>query len=183
VAALLKDRKKETAFAPRPEETSVAKFFEEIKVLVSDLPSRVAGQLGSDSQFGRTRRRRRFHPMMFDELLHHPAFRESPEAAGLPVLILFSSLRDDFPWLYELGVQLYRAIEADDPAAIERARKTLISTLKMTTHGPFFPEMLNGPVDDEAMMFLHHFAHDLDRFIVKRKRLRKSELPPEAKAP
>jgi len=174
-ATLLKDRKKETPQPPaRTDETSVAKFFEEIKVLVRDVPERVAGQLGADPQMRRLRRRRRFHPMMMEELLHSPMFRESTDAGGLPILMMFSVLRDDFPWLYELGVQLYRAVEDGNPSAVERARKTLINTLEMTARGgPFMHEMMGGPEDEEAMMFLHHFARDIDRFILKPKRLRK----------
>ena len=76
VATLLKDRKKEPAQpSARVDETSVAKFFEEIKVLVRDVPDRVASELGGDSRLRRMRKRRRFHPMMFEELLHHPNFR------------------------------------------------------------------------------------------------------------
>jgi hypothetical protein len=183
VANLLKGRKKETAPAQaRTDETSVAKFFEEIKVLVRDVPERVAGQLSSDPQIRQMRRRRRLHPMMFEELLHHPMFRESRETNGLPVLMVFSALREEFPWLYELGVQLYRAIEADDERAIERARKTLMKTIEMTRHGTFFREMLGGgPEDEEAMMLLHHFAHDLDRFILKPKRARSATLVAQPK--
>jgi hypothetical protein len=100
VATLLKDRKKETPQPPaRTDETSVAKFFEEIKVLVRDVPERVAGQLGSDPHMRRLRKRRRFHPMMLEELLHNPMFRESPDGGALPILMVFSALRDDFPWL------------------------------------------------------------------------------------
>ncbi len=183
VAALLKDRKRETPQSPvRTDETSVAKFFEEIKVLVRDVPERVAGQLGSDPQMRRLRKRRRLHPMMFEELLHNPMWRESGDTGGLPILMMFSLLRDDFPWLYELGVQLYRAIEEGDPRAIERAHKTLINTLEITGRGPFMHEMMGGPEDEEALMFLHHFAHDIDRFIVKPKRMRKPETPPDRKA-
>ncbi len=182
VAALLKDRKKELAQAPiRSDETSVAKFFEEIKVLVRDVPERVAGQLGADPQMRRMRRRRRFHPMMFEELLHHPMWRESPDAGGLPILMMFSMLRDDFPWLYELGVHLYRAIEEGNPRAIDRARKTLMNTIEMTGHGPFMHEMMSGPEEEETMMFLHHLVRELDRFIVKPVRSRKPEPPTEQK--
>src|SRR5947209_17478165 len=39
---MLKDRKNSTTPTPKPEDTSVAKFFEEIKVLVRDIPERVA---------------------------------------------------------------------------------------------------------------------------------------------
>jgi len=120
--------------------------------------------------------------MMFEELLHHPVLRESPDAGGLPILLVFGMLRDDFPWLYELGVQLYRAIEEGNPRAIDRARKTLMNTLEMTTHGPFMHEMLSGE-DEEAIMFLDHFLHEIDRFILKPKRLRKAEPPPDRSSP
>jgi hypothetical protein len=184
VAALLKGREKETAqFPVRADETSVAKFFEEIKVLVGDVPERVAGQLGIDPQLRRSRRRRRFHPMMLEELFHHPMWRESPESNGVPILIVFSMLRDDFPWLYELGTQLYRAIESGDPRTIDRARKTLLNTIEMTTHGPFMHDMMGGPDDDESFMMLHDFVHEIDRFIPGSKRLRKRESSPQEKKP
>jgi hypothetical protein len=182
VAVLLKDRKKE---GPQPtsrsDDTSVAKFFEEVKVLVSDVPERVANQLGSDPQIRRMKRRRRFHPMMFEDLLHHPMFREAPGAGGLPILMMFSMLRDDFPWLYEIAAHLYRTIEDGDQRAIEQARKTLINMLEMTTHGPFMHEMMGGPEDEDALMFLRHFVHDLDRFILKPKRPRKTQMSLEEK--
>ena len=166
VAALLKDRKKEPSHpAARVDENSVAKFFEEIKVLVRDVPDRVTSELGNDFRSRRMRKRRRFHPMMFEELFHHPMFRESPERAGLPVLMMFSLLRDDYPWLYELGVQLYRAIETGNPREIERVRRTILETIDMTRRGPFMHEMMDGPEDEEAMMALHHLVRSLDRFV------------------
>jgi hypothetical protein len=165
VAALLKDRKKTSQITTKVDETSVAKFFEEIKVLVRDVPDRVASELGNDPRMRRMKRRPRFHPMMFEEMLHHPMFRESADRAGLPILMMFSTLRDDFPWLYELGVQLYRAIQGGNAKAIERARRTIIDTIEMTRRGPFMHEMMGGPQDDEAMMMLHHFVHDLEGFI------------------
>lgn len=166
VATLLKDRKKESAQpAARVDETSVAKFFEEIKVLVRDVPDRVASELGGDPRIRRMRKRRRFHPMMIEDLLHHPMFRESPDQAGLPILMVFSTLRDDYPWLYELGVQLYRAVQDGNSKAIDRARKAIVDTIEMAHRGPFMHEIMGGPEDEEAMMMLHHFAHSLDRFI------------------
>lgn len=184
VASLLKTRKKETSQTPlRADENSVAKFFEEIKVLVGGVPERVAGALGTDPQIRRLRRRRRMHPGMLEDLLHHPAWNESPSGSGTPILIVFSVLRDDFPWLYELGMQLYRAIEDGDPRAVSRAHKNLLSAIEITTHGPFLHELLGGPEDDESLFFLHHFVHDLDRFIRVPKRLRKSEPPALEKIP
>jgi hypothetical protein len=184
VASLLKDRKKETVQPPaRADETSVAKFFEEIKVMVGSVPERVAGQLGADPQTRRMRHRRRFHPMMLEKMLHHPMWKESPGAVGVPILIAFSMLRDDFPWLYELGINLYRTIESGDPQAIDRARKTLVNTLDLTTHGPFMFEMMGGPEDEEAFMYLHHFVQEIDRFIPRAKRFREREQLTQGKKP
>jgi len=164
VAKLLKGRKDAPAQpATRVDETSVAKFFEEVKVLVRDVPERVASELGNDPRLRRMRKRRRFHPMMFEELLHHPAFRESPEQAGVPILMMFGMLRDDFPWIYELGVELYRAMQDGSPKAIEKARRAIVDTIEMSHRGPFMHEMMGGPEGEEAMMMLHHFAHSLER--------------------
>jgi hypothetical protein len=181
IATLLKGRKKETPqTSSRADETSVAKFYEEIKVLVGGVPERVAGQLGVDPQARRMRRRRRFHPGMFEDILRHPMWREEPGAGGVPILVMFSMFRDDFPWLYELAAELYRAIEADDPRRIDRARRTLLKTIEMTTHGPFMHEiMMNGPDDEESLMFLHHFIHEIDSLVLTPKRSRKLEPPPK----
>lgn len=176
VAALLEDRKqKPSQPAARVDETSVAKFFEEIKVLVRDMPDRVANELGNDPRLRRMRKGRRFHPMMFEELFHHPMFRESPDHAGLPVLMMFSMLRDDYPWLYELGLQLYHAIEGGNPKTIDRARRTVVNTIEMTRHGPFMGDMMGGPEDDEAMMMLHQLVRNMDRYIRTPKRVAKGE--------
>ncbi|MGH8489387.1 MAG: hypothetical protein ACREXS_11135 [Gammaproteobacteria bacterium] len=121
------------------------------------------------------RKRRRFHPMMFEELLHHPMFRQSPDHAGLPILMMFSMLRDDYPWLYELGIQLYRAIEGGNPRAIERARRTIVGTIEMAHRDPLMHEMMGGPEDEEAMMVLHHLLNSLERFIRIPKRSSKTE--------
>lgn len=165
VATLLKDRKKESSQpAARVDETSVAKFFEEIKVLVRDMPDRVASELGNSSSIRRMRKRRRIHPMMWEEMLHNPFFKESPEHVGLPILMMFSAIREDYPWLYELGIQLYRAVEDGDPKAVDRARRTITKTIDMTRHG-FMNEMMGGPEDEEAMMALHHLVHNIDHFI------------------
>jgi hypothetical protein len=163
VASLLKGRKKEPSLpAARVDETSVAKFFEEIKVLVRDMPDRVANELGNGSRMRRMRKSRRFHPMMFEEMLHSPIFNESREQAGLPVLMMFSMLKDDYPWLYELGLQLHRAVEAGDLRAIDRARRTIESTIKMGLHGGL-GELIGGPEDEESMMMFHQILRGLDR--------------------
>lgn len=183
VTGVLKGRRKEPAQAvARSEETSVAKFFEEIKVLVRDMPDRVASELGGDPRIRRMRKRRRLHPMMFEEILHHPMFNESGDHAGLPVLMAFSLVRDDFPWLYELGVQLYHAIESGNQKALERARKTILRTIEMSHRGPFMHDLLGGPEGEESMMALHQLARILERYVVRGSKVVPSPVKPAEKA-
>lgn len=176
VALLLKSRKKEQ---PQPvarvDENSVAKFFEEFKVLVRDVPDRVASELGNNPRMRQMRRRRRLPPIMFEELFHHPMFREL-DNAGLPFLMLFSMLRDDFPWLYEIGVQLYRAICDGNQPAIQHARRTIGGMIEMMHHGPF-SELIGGPEDEDALMAVHHLLRVYGSFEPGPKRHRKPEAP------
>src|SRR5437868_15488724 len=84
------------------DESSVAKLFEEVKVMFQDLPSRIEGQIDPL----RHRRRRRLHPMMVEELMH---MTKPDDPIGL--LATLGLFREDMPWLYELGIAVYRAIQ------------------------------------------------------------------------
>jgi hypothetical protein len=53
----------------------------------------------------------------------------------------------------------------------------------MTEHDPFVLDMLGGPNDDESFMMLHHFVHEIDRFIPGPKRLPKRESSKQEKEP
>jgi TIR domain len=164
VATILKDRKMEsTAHVARGDETSVAKFFEEIKVLVRDVPDRVSTELTNDPRIRRMRKRRRFDPLMIEDMLRQPFFDQCPEHAGLPVLMMFSMLRDDHPWLYDLGVQLYRAIECGELKHIDRARKVLIGAIEMARHSPF--SLMSGQEEEEVLFALDHVLRDIEPHI------------------
>jgi|SRR5579884_1018197 len=183
VAGLLKGRKNEAAQPPaRVEETSVAKFFEEIKVLVGDVPDRVAMQLRGGSGL---RHRRRLahgpHMMMIEEMLHHPAF-EKIDNEALPLLMTLGPFRDDVPWLYELATHLYRAIESGDASAIERAQRVMKSVSEMLAHGPIPPFIED--FDEEHMMLLHNLSRMMARTASTLSARRKeSARPPSNKLP
>ena len=74
----------------QPEETSIAKLFEEVKIMVRDLSDRV-----QSSGRSRGRRLRRIHPMMIEEMFMHPDFRENPDGQAAAWLMAISTLRDD----------------------------------------------------------------------------------------
>jgi hypothetical protein len=129
--------------------------------LVRDLPERLQGQLPI------LRRKRRFKapPMMLmEEFAHHPMLRE-PEAAGFGVLAFLSLYRDDFPWLYDLGLELYRTLQRGDEKEIEQAHRSLKIALEILSRESFMIEFMNSPDDEEGYMFLRRFSHDLEHII------------------
>jgi hypothetical protein len=141
------------------EESSVAKLAEEMKAL----PSRVAERLIESGDPFRRRRMRRFHPMMFDEIMH---MSEDP---GDPVGILMaaSMIRDDAPWIYELAMEVYRAVKSGDTVEIEREMKRLERFTEFTMHGPFMEEFGFG--GKESHMFLMEFPRMLQRTLARLK--------------
>lgn len=163
IAEMLKERKKDGASTPKPpEETSVAKFFEEIKVLVGAMPERVAMEVNHGPRGFRGKRRFRFHPGMLEEMFYHPAFRESGNPA-LPLLMAFSMFRDDYPWLYELAAQFSRAVERGNTRAMEMAHKNMMLMIDLLHHSPMGELM--GIRDDESMMTVHSLVRMSERYM------------------
>lgn len=118
---------------PSPvDDTSVAKLFEEIKVMFQDLPSRLEGKLDPVRP-----RPRRFHPMMIEELLH---VSEDPfDPIGL--LLVLSLIRDEIPWLHEAGMEVYRAIKRGDLAETENAIRLAKRIISSSMHGPLSEDL------------------------------------------
>ena len=149
------------------DESSVAKLFEEVKVMFQDLPSRIEGRLDPI----RHRKRRHFHPMMVEEILH--AYKPDDPIGLLMVLGL---LRDDMPWLYEIGVEVYRAIQRGNPSQIQKTAKSFQMALDLASHGPFAREF-----HDKETYFLlresfgvveHYMVRALERSKEKAKRIK-----------
>jgi hypothetical protein len=116
------------------EDTSVAKLFEEVKIMFKDLPQRLENRSESE---GLRRKKRKIHPMMFEQVMNMGMISEDP---NLAFLMLISLYRDDFPWFYEIGVETYR--ELRKAKTISEKRKLLI-----TFERAF--EMLNHPMTFE----------------------------------
>jgi TIR domain len=129
---------------PTNDDNTIAKLFEEVKVMFQDLPSRLEG-----SDRSKRRRMRRFHPMMFEEMMMG-GFEDGPDPIG--ILVMCSLFRDDMPWLYEVGLETYKAIQAGDELATERALERFRRVAKMTTRGPWMEDM--GVSMKEMDMFM-----------------------------
>ena len=150
--------------APATDESNVAKLFEEVKIMVRELPERVDDRVRSVGKKGVMKRMRRFHPMMFEELLFHPKLRENRNGPAAAWLLFMSVFREDIPWLYDMGLDLYHALRGGDQKAILAARSDLQAILEATTHGPFFHEMLR-PEDEEVYFLVRHIPEMIDRFL------------------
>jgi hypothetical protein len=138
------------------EENSIAKLAEELKAL----PSRVAERLNDDDGRGYRRKRfRRLHPGMFHEMMHMVGEPGDP----LTLLIIASMVREDVPWLYELVMEVYRAVKSGDPDAIEREVHRLERFSDQMMHGPFIEEF--GMGDKETYIMLREFPRMLQRFL------------------
>lgn len=165
-AGLLKKLSSGTGKAEAKEEvdeSAVAKLAEEMKAL----PSRVAERLAESGDPFRRRRIRRFHPMMFEEFMHMSGEPGDPVA----ILMAASVVKDDMPWLYELAMEVYRAVKAENVETIEREMKRLRRFSEGIMRGPFMEEFGFGSKESHvlAMEFPRMLEHILMRTLDARK--------------
>ena len=87
------------------EDTSVAKLFEEIKIMFQDLPSRI------DRRFDPEYRNNQPHlyPEMINEMLHVSKKNGNFKLGFLMVLSIY---KKSFPWIYELGKDTLKVLES-----------------------------------------------------------------------
>ena len=142
------------------EDTSIAKLFEEVKIMFQDLPSRIDKRLDPELMM---RKKRRIHPKMLDEIFHMVGRFEDQ---NLSFLILVSMFKDDMPWLYEVGVETYRTLRtAKTKAERQKAMSTFSHATEMMGH-PILLENYSRSEDSYILMKeMRHFLHRfLDRY-------------------
>ena len=74
-----------------------------------------------------------------------------------------SMFREELPWLYELTVELYRAIRSEDARRIGCIRRDLRAAIEMARRGPFMEAFLGR--DDETYIMVRHCVDMLDRVL------------------
>jgi hypothetical protein len=151
------------AIVPSQEESGPAKLFEEVKAMIRELPDRISNRDRIASRHG-LRRLRRLHPGMLEELLFHPAMRESKQGSATAWLLFISLLRDDMPWVYEAGMELYRALRSGNASEIEEAKDRFVQLIEIISRGPFFREVMR-PDDEETFFMVRHLAPMVDHFV------------------
>lgn len=148
--------------APSGDEQGVAKLFEEVKAMVRELPDRVDHRVQSLSRRGGSLKGRRFHPAMLDEILS--LSRGSlGNARGVGLLLIFSMFRDELPWLYEVGMELYRAVAKRDAKGVHTARRQLAVVLDVALSGPLMHDMVGR--DEELFYVVRHLPKLIDEHL------------------
>lgn len=108
----------------------------EIQTELRALPSRLDEYLGAPRMPGM--RRGRIHPMMLRDMMHM-----GPHSTpGFGVLILASLFRDSMPWLYEMGVEVYRVSKQGTAADVKEAVQDFRNAVEFSFHSPMGHEFL-----------------------------------------
>jgi hypothetical protein len=190
LATLTKGPAPKAPAADKVDETAIAKLFEEVKVYFRELPEQVESKLakanGGPPGRGWRRRRRLHSGMLEDFLVPKMLDNGGPAAEAVAWLMMASLFREDAPWFYEFGVEVFRALRSGDPKQIVLAQQLAKSAVSTGRHlHPIFQEMLGG-LEEESFMMLRHLDFLVDH-LIERAALReyKPEIgaePPKAKA-
>ena len=139
--------------------TPSSKLFEEFKMLINELPSKIESRLDTDR-----RRKRRFNPMIFEDMIYKEIKFQNPNMSFLMMISLF---KDELPWVYEIGLETYRGLKSTKSKLEKRKLVEIFEgALEMVEH-PMFREMYVK--SNEMYMFIkdiRHFTHRfLDRYL------------------
>ena len=139
---------------PAKQQRPQHEILEELVSSIRGLDTRVRETIEEAPSF--RRRRGRVHPMMVMELAHFSKDITRGRNDTLQLLMLLSLLKDDMPWLYELGVDAYEQTMRNLPSAKE-ARQRLLRAIKFLRHGPSMEI-----VDNKDMYIV---LHEIERFV------------------
>lgn len=128
----------------RNPESDVAKDLKGLTELVEGLISRIERE-----QLSKGRRRRRFHPGFVDELLRvSPSFRKN--YVGFQIVL--SLFKDDFPWLYETGMDVVKTLKTSKSADTKKeAVDAFLELVDFSFEHPMMREFLM-PEKEQYMM-------------------------------
>ena len=140
-----------------------SEILEELVSGVRGLEIRLRDGLEEGRSIGRGRKRRSFHPEMIMEMRH--MIGDGPDDP-IQILFLASLLRDDAPWAYELGLELYRNITGGQPKEAQKTYRKFLNALNILSHGPFAGEIIDKPtymlLREATEMIEHSFDALLD---------------------
>jgi hypothetical protein len=129
------------------DESSVAKLFEEVKIMFEDLPSKVEGKL-KPSLVAYPRGNRFLAREKLEEYLHY-ATSVRGTAGFLMALVI---VKNEFPWVYRVGIEAYDAIKFGNADRFDRLFKS-------------FHELVGFTIDLSRNRLLYKFRNDNYRIL------------------
>lgn len=153
-------RKQEVKNDAAINEAAVAKVLEEMKLVVREVSMRSERMMIEGVERIRPRRSpiRHFHPGMIEEMSHMISGRAGD---SIGILILASLVRDDFPWLYELGLEAYHVAKNGNIENTRKALEIFRDAANFTLRGPLAEELGLGGREIDGLRDLpsaiHHF--------------------------
>jgi len=149
--------------APAKPTRSQHQILEELVAGVRSLESRFREMqetvMGAGARAGRGRRFTRPHPMLLEEMRHIAGIKPNDPLA---ILLFASLLRDEAPWLYELGAEAHRAAKGGNPEEARKALGSFIRAADFLMPGPFLSD--ESGVDSRM---LHHMLREFEHFLLE----------------
>ena len=133
------------------EDSTVAKLFEEVKIMFQDLPDRIY----KNSDKSSSRKRFRFHPEMFHEFMY---MSDKDENSYIVFFMVLSLFKEDMPWIYEMGKETYETLKLAKTNEIKEKAVLNFTRLIKHTHHPMFMEMNNSKDSYRMLEELMYFS-------------------------
>ena len=111
----------------------------------------------------RSKKRRRFHPGMIEELMHG-----SPKLGGkyIAFQMVVSLFREDFPWLYEAGMDVVRTLKSrSSMKEKDHAVSEFMELVEFSFEHPIMREM--AMPDKEQYMMLRELPYMLKHSLMR----------------
>lgn len=138
----------------KTEEPSVPKLFEEIKVMFQDLPVRI------EQRVSERPRNYRVRPVMLMDFVRYTGQKQN---AALSILILSSMLRTELPWVYDMGLETYRAMKSGNAKRTSQAFREYLDVLDFTMRFSISSEMFSTHSHNEYLIMLREIIEKLQR--------------------
>ena len=105
------------------------------------------------------RKRRRFHPEMLEDLMHiSPKFGKN----YVPFQIIISQFKDDFPWLYDSGMEVVKTLKSSKSGSVkDQAVNEFMELVEYSFEHPMMRELVMP--DKEQYMMLRELPYMLKR--------------------
>lgn len=141
-----------------------SKIFKDFHIMMEELSSKI-NRLDPDFK----RNKRKFHPMLLEEMMHMGIEVKEPT---LGFLMMVSLYKDDFPWVYEIGLETYRGLKiAKNKSEIYKLISNFDFAFEMIGH-PMMRDFM-GKSEDSFFLYKegrHMIRNFFDRYYLNDKR-------------